>query len=241
MTRSSALRFAIRAPACLRRPSPGSLQPFGQGDGSNTRAHGGLGLGLPLAQRLCRFMGGELNVESVPGRGTTAFFVLSLKRSDSISAPLRPLCGSGTVRALVADDNASSLAVLREMLEFLGFGVTTASSGDEAPGGHAPFRRSGRGSRSVRGGLDHARDGRTGMYLPRGGYDACPRHAPSAAAGRARPAGRTGNPCPGGDCRLPCQTRSAARPACALAPLLLRNGQRDASPPCVFFWWKTMK
>ena len=43
--------------------------PFEQGDNSLRRAHGGSGLGLPLARRLCHAMGCQLVVESQPGRG----------------------------------------------------------------------------------------------------------------------------------------------------------------------------
>ena len=109
-----------------------SFQPFGQGDGSNTREHEGLGLGLPLAQRVCRLMGGELKVESEQGKGTTVSCVLRLKRGNSTPHQRPSLCEAGNIRVLVADDNASSLAILREQLEFLGFNVTTVASGSEA-------------------------------------------------------------------------------------------------------------
>lgn len=49
---------------------------FRQNDGSSTRAHGGLGLGLALVRRVTRMHGGEISVRSAPGAGST--FTLSI-------------------------------------------------------------------------------------------------------------------------------------------------------------------
>ena len=53
-----------------------ALQPFGQVDTTMTRQHGGIGLGLPLAQRLLAQHGGELVIDSAPGEGTTVAAML---------------------------------------------------------------------------------------------------------------------------------------------------------------------
>ncbi len=52
------------------------FQPFTQLDGSSTRRYGGLGMGLILSKQIVRKMGGEISVESQPGKGSVFSFVL---------------------------------------------------------------------------------------------------------------------------------------------------------------------
>jgi CheY-like chemotaxis protein len=47
------------------------FQAFTQADGSTMRKYGGTGLGLALSRKFCVMMGGDINVESVPGKGST--------------------------------------------------------------------------------------------------------------------------------------------------------------------------
>ena len=59
---------------------PLALTPFGQVELALSRAHGGVGLGLPLSQRLAELHGGRLQIESTVGSGTTVSVTLPPER-----------------------------------------------------------------------------------------------------------------------------------------------------------------
>lgn len=57
-----------------------------QADGSSIRRHGGIGLGLPLARKMIRLLGGELQIDSEPGAGSRFHFRLSLPLGHALAA-----------------------------------------------------------------------------------------------------------------------------------------------------------
>ena len=94
------------------------FQAFEQGDNSRTRQYEGTGLGLSIAAQLVALMGGQITVESEPGRGSTFRFTAAFGPQPAPpSGPHeRPLVDLHGLRVLVVDDNATNRQILEEWL-----------------------------------------------------------------------------------------------------------------------------
>ena len=89
---------------------------FSQEDSSTTRVYGGTGLGLSISQELARLMGGELTVESEPGKGSSFCFTITLDQFTN-QTQYRPL---SELRALYVDDDPIALAAIKRLFEAQG-------------------------------------------------------------------------------------------------------------------------
>jgi signal transduction histidine kinase len=112
------------------------FDPFEQ-VGDAARRIGGTGLGLAISRQLVRHMGGELSVESAPGRGSRFWFDVPLRVVDAPGAAVGdqqlPDGYLGPRRTvLVVDDVVTNRALLRDLLSALDFRIVEADSGATA-------------------------------------------------------------------------------------------------------------
>ncbi|MCU0836971.1 MAG: ATP-binding protein [Chromatiaceae bacterium] len=129
------------APASI----PYLFEPFAQADSTTTRHFGGTGLGLAIVHHLVGLMGGEVGVESTPGRGSTFWFELPLRPAEPAEAEAAPLPASGLApprgpdwaetvgrTVLLVEDHAVNRALAEAQLRNLGCQVSLARDGAEA-------------------------------------------------------------------------------------------------------------
>lgn len=125
------------------------FEAFSQADDSTSRLHAGVGLGLALAARHVRRLGGRIEVDSRPGEGSTFTLHLPLTRAPDAateaagpvqSAPAaspppadaKPDAPSRAPRVLVVDDHPVNREVARIMVQAFGCEVVEACDGHEA-------------------------------------------------------------------------------------------------------------
>ncbi|MCP5181929.1 MAG: response regulator [Pseudomonadales bacterium] len=108
------------------------FEQFTQAEGSTTRRFGGTGLGLSISRALVRMMGGDLQVTSSEGQGSTFSFRIDLPDNpvagiaDAADAQVAALAQR---RFLILDDNQTNAMMLKEQLERHGSTVDLAPDG----------------------------------------------------------------------------------------------------------------
>jgi len=88
---------------------------FTQADSSTTRQYGGTGLGLAISRELVKLMGGDIDVESSPGKGSTFWFSLFLEKAEA-RAPTSRAEDLDKEKVLVIDDNTTNGQLLDDLL-----------------------------------------------------------------------------------------------------------------------------
>jgi len=109
--------------------------PFTQVDGSTTRNFGGTGLGLSICKRLTEAMGGEINVDSVEGKGSSFRFTAVFERiagNTESSSLLAEADDLKAYRILAVDDNATNRKLFSTFLKMWDCKFSEAVSGTDA-------------------------------------------------------------------------------------------------------------
>ena len=105
---------------------------FSQVDSSINRRFGGTGLGLVICQRLVSLMGGQIEVDSSEGVGSTFHFALAVSAGPALSVEMTSsLPALPQLRILLAEDNVVNQKVARAVLERHGHRVETAEDGEQ--------------------------------------------------------------------------------------------------------------
>lgn len=134
LTAPDRLRFRISDTGIGMTPAQVAklFRPFSQAEASTTRHYGGTGLGLAITQHFCRMLGGDVEVESEPGRGSS--FVITLPAEAGRVAvvteqPAGETAIQGTV--LVIEDESAMREHLIKDLSRRGYRVLAAARGVE--------------------------------------------------------------------------------------------------------------
>lgn len=110
------------------------FQPFEQVDMSKTRLYGGTGLGLAISKRLAKLLGGEITVQSEPGKGST--FSLCIPEGEPMNETFKahdqPTIEHVAYKILLAEDHPFISDAVKQLLESDGHEVKVAINGTQA-------------------------------------------------------------------------------------------------------------
>src|SRR5258707_607561 len=102
---------------------------FSQADTSTTREFGGTGLGLATSARLVRLMGGQIGLESSPGKGSKFSFTVHFEVAKELPRSFSPAADLKGKSVLVVDDNEANRHLLEKLLLTWGMKPVLAAEG----------------------------------------------------------------------------------------------------------------
>ena len=112
------------------------FERFTQADASVSRQYGGTGLGLAICKRTVELMGGAIGATSVPGKGSTFWFELTLPRAGALEAQAEvepeALDLEYPLRLLVVEDVAVNRELITALLRPFDVAIETAENGEQA-------------------------------------------------------------------------------------------------------------
>lgn len=114
------------------------FKPFSQADASLTRKFGGTGLGLAICKRIATLMKGDIQVESILGKGSTFSFNITLDKAVNIEENKDDAVQKGIsanhsdIKILLAEDNEINVRLFKKLLKLNGYSCDVVENGEEA-------------------------------------------------------------------------------------------------------------
>jgi len=141
------------------------FEKFVQADGTSTRKHGGTGLGLAISKQLVGLMGGDIQLRSEQGKGTTIWFDITLSKGAAQVVEEDASALMSGKRVLVVDDNKTNRDLLHQMVE--SWGMVSSRAADASTAMHQLTAAVERGDPFELILLDHMMPGQNGLEFAR--------------------------------------------------------------------------